>query len=107
MTSHRPPMSTLCSMPRNDRAIDAPSGSGCFHALDIGQSQPLVCGKWAYYRLAPGRLSDDLSIPSIVPDEFDGDSAAVNALIEQSHTWSSFINNANGIPASRCQNVRM
>jgi len=40
-------------------------------------------------------------------DEFDGGSAAVTALIEQSHTWSSFINNANGIPASRCQNVRM
>ena len=40
-------------------------------------------------------ISDDLSINSIVLD--GRGRAAANALIEQGPTWSSFINNANGI----------
>jgi hypothetical protein len=39
-----------------------------------------------------------LSIPSIVPDDFDGGRAAPNALIEQGHAWMGFINN---VTASR------
>jgi DNA-binding LacI/PurR family transcriptional regulator len=51
-------------------------------------------------------ISDDLSVHSIVLDKFDAARAAANALIEQGHTLSSFINNASGIP-HLSQNVRV
>jgi DNA-binding LacI/PurR family transcriptional regulator len=40
-----------------------------------------------------------LSIPSIVPDDFDGGRAAPNALIEQSPAQMGFIQQRHGVPA--------
>ena len=51
--------------------------------------------------------SENLSIRSIVLDDFNGGHEAANALIEQDHHWIGFINNVNGIPAVfALQNVR-